>query len=245
MAAPDFQIQELLITYLARYVADAGHVVTGAISPIPAASALLAERRSGGSLRATILGSRTRFPFTNGGVELFDAAGRGRVDVFFLSGGQIDGEANLNLVGTGDYPHADTRFPGSFGSAYMYFVVPRVILFREEHSPRVLVPKVDFVSAPGTSPPHVERRGGPSLLITNLAIMTFDKTKARFRLESVHPGVSVEDVIEATGFTFDHDENVPQTEIPTAKDLEEIRGPVRDALAETYPKFAGRLGAAA
>lgn len=243
--APDYQINELLITYLARYVADAGHVVTGAISPIPAASALLAERRAGGRLRATILGSRTRFPFTNGGVELFDAAGRGRIDVFFLSGGQIDGEANLNLVGTGAYPRSETRFPGSFGSAYMYFTVPRVILFREEHSPRVLVPKVDFISAPGVSPPEVTRRGGPSLLITNLAVMTFDKTRARFRLDSVHPGVTVDEVTAATGFAFDRPERVPETPRPTAEDLAEIRGPVRQALAETYPKFADRLGTAA
>ena len=50
--------------------------------------------------------------------------------------------ANINLVGIGDvddYPRAQARFPGSFGSSYLYFVVPRVILFREEHTPRTLV----------------------------------------------------------------------------------------------------------
>jgi glutaconate CoA-transferase subunit B len=44
------------------------------------------------------------------------------------------------------------RWPGSFGSAYMYFLVPRVILFREEHTRRVMVPKVDFVSARALRP---------------------------------------------------------------------------------------------
>src|SRR5262249_37935064 len=75
--------------------------------------------------------------------ELFDCAGQGRIDVFFLSGGQIDGQGNVNLVSTGDYEHPKVRFPGSFGSAYLYYVVPKVILFRTEHSRRTLVPKVD------------------------------------------------------------------------------------------------------
>ncbi len=67
--------------------------------------------------------------------------------MFFLSGGQIDGHGNINLVEIGDYAHPKVRFPGSFGSAYLYYVVPKVILFRTEHSRRTLVPRVDFISA--------------------------------------------------------------------------------------------------
>ena len=52
------------------------------------------------------------------------------MDVFFLSGAQIDGEANVNLVSIGDYKKPNARFSGSFGSAYLYMLVPRVILFR-------------------------------------------------------------------------------------------------------------------
>src|SRR5580698_9570672 len=77
---------------------------------------------------------------TVGARELFDCAGQGRIDVFFLSGGQIDGEGNINLVSVGDYERPKARFPGSFGSAYLYYVVPKVILFRVEHSRRTLVP---------------------------------------------------------------------------------------------------------
>jgi hypothetical protein len=67
---------------------------------------------------------------------------------------------NINLVCTGAYPATDVRWPGSFGSAYLYHLVLRVILFREEHSPRVFVPKVDFISAAATTP-EAKRRGGP------------------------------------------------------------------------------------
>ena len=101
----------------------------------------------------SLLQSRKHNFFTDGARELFDCAGQGRIDVFFLSGGQIDGQGNINLVAIGDYAHPKVRFPGSFGSAYLYYVVPKVILFRTEHSRRTLVPKVDFISAPGVSEP--------------------------------------------------------------------------------------------
>src|SRR6185312_14434004 len=110
--------------------------------------------------------------------------GQGRIDVFFLSGGQIDGAGNVNLVSIGDDDKPKVRFPGSFGSAHLYFVVPKVILFRTEHSRRTLVPKVDFISAPGTSPDNVYRPGGPVALVTNRCFFTFEKTRGCFRLAS-------------------------------------------------------------
>ena len=154
----DFRQEELLAEVIAGLIGDARHVAVGASSPIPAAAALLARERGGGRPHVSLLGSRRQSFFTDGGCELFDCAGQGRVDVFFLSGAQIDGEGNINLVSVGDYEHPKARFPGSFGSTYLYYVVPKVILFRLEHSRRTLVPKVDFISAPGTSPAHVHRR---------------------------------------------------------------------------------------
>ena len=58
----------------------------------------------GGALRVSVLGSARHNPFTDGGRELFDCAAQGRIDAFFLGGGQIDGAANINLVGVGGYP---------------------------------------------------------------------------------------------------------------------------------------------
>jgi len=94
------------------------------------------------------------------------------------------------------------RFPGSFGSGYLYYVVPKVILFRLEHSRRTLVPKVSFISAPGGSAENVHRPGGPVGLITNRCLFSFDRAAKRFTLASVHPGHTVEEVIENTGFEF-------------------------------------------
>jgi len=231
----------LLIDVLARLLAGAGHVAVGALSPIPGTAALLARALSGGAMRVTVLGSSRHNAFTDGGRELFDCAAQGRIDAFFLGGGQIDGGANLNLVGTGSYPRVATRFPGSFGSAYLYFMIPRVILFREEHSPRVLVPKVDFISAPGASEAGVWRRGGPVALVTGRAVFAFDRARRRFRLTSVHPGETVAGIVAATGFDFDHAETVPETPAPAPEIAALINGPVGREIAETYPGFARRL----
>lgn len=240
MSRVEYSGEELLICALARMLTDCRSVAAGNSSPIPGAAALLAEAVTNGRCRAMILGSDRHNPFNDGGPELFDRAGQGRIDAFFLGGGEIDGEANINLVGTGDYPASTMRFPGCFGSAYLYFMVPKVILFREEHSPRTLVPRVDFISAPGWSPAGVHRPGGPYALVTSLAMFLFERGHRRFRLQSVHPGHTVDEVREATGFEFHCPDQVPETTPPEPERLALIRGPVRDAIAETYPEFANR-----
>lgn len=233
--------EEFLITAIARLLQtpDVRHVAVGAASPIPGAAALLARHVNGGtSPRVALIHGKATNPFTDGGREIFDAAGQGRIDVFFLGGVQIDGEANINLVGTGEYPQVDKRFPGSFGSAFMYFTVPKVILFRPEHTRRVFVPKVDFISAPGVSDPDVRRPGGPKYLVTELCIMSFDAARRRFRLESVTPGVTVEEIKDNTGFDFDVPENVGETPAPEEDRLALLRSSVGLQIADTYPGFA-------
>jgi glutaconate CoA-transferase, subunit B len=240
-----YRPEELLIGTLASMLAGLRHVAVGAASPIPGAAALLARATDPG-LRVSILGSERHNPFTDGGRELFDCAAQGRIDAFFLGGGQIDGSADINLVGVGGYPRSRVRWPGSFGSAYLYFLVPRVILFREEHTARVLVPKVEFVSAPGTSPAEIDRPGGPYALVTGRCVFRFDTEGRRFRLASVHPGHTVDEVAHHTGFTYDVPDQVPLTPTPTAETLALIRGRIGAEIAETYPAFAARvLGARA
>jgi glutaconate CoA-transferase subunit B len=236
----DHRPQELLIDVLAGMLAGLRHVAVGAASPIPGAAALLARARDPG-LRVSILGSERHNPFTDGGRELFDCAAQGRIDAFFLGGGQIDGGADINLVGVGGYPRSRVRWPGSFGSAYLYFLVPRVILFREEHTARVLVPKVEFVSAPGTSAAGVDRPGGPYALVTGRCVFRFDANRRRFRLASVHPGHTTGEIAHHTGFEYDVPDEVPSTRPPSVETLALIRGRIGAEIAETYPAFAARV----
>jgi len=236
-----FRIEELLADVVARLIGDARHVAVGNASPIPATAALLARAQGGGRPYVSLLQSRKHNFFTDGGRELFDCAGQGRIDVFFLSGGEIDGEGNINLVGIGDHDRPSVRFPGSFGSAHLYYVVPKVILFRTEHSRRTLVPRVGFVSAPGTSPDNLYRPGGPIALVTNRCVFGFDKARRRFRLDSVHPGHTVDEVAEHTGFAFDRPASVAETEPPSAEALRLMREVVAPELAEVYPQFAAAV----
>jgi glutaconate CoA-transferase, subunit B len=236
--AVPYREEELLADAIAGLIGDACHAAIGASSPIPAAAAMLARERGRGRPYVSLLGSRRQSFFTDGGRELFDCAGQGRIDVFFLSGGQIDGAGNINLVSIGDYEHPKVRFPGSFGSSYMYYVVPKVILFRLEHTRRTLVEKVDFVSAPGTSADNAYRPGGPIALITNRCLFAFDRARKCFRLASVHPGHSVAEVIEHTGFDFDRPANVAVTPTPSPEALRLLRTVVAPQLTEVYPQFA-------
>ena len=237
------QPEERLITAIAALILDPAappvrHAAVGAASPIPAAACWLV-RLSGHQLRLSFLHRRVGNPFTEGSRELFDLAGQGRLDLFFLGGGQIDGQANINLLGAGAWPGTAARFPGSFGSAFMYMTVPRTILFREEHSRRVLVPRVDLVSAPGVSPPGQFRRGTAQALVTGRCVFRFDG--ARFTLASVHPGESPASIRAETGFDYAEPAQVPTTADPSSDQLELLRGPIREQMQGTYPAFCNRV----
>jgi glutaconate CoA-transferase subunit B len=231
-----FTHEEFLAATLARLVSGSRTIAVGSNSPIPAAATFLAQELAAQPVAVSILGSARHNPFTDGGRELFDFAAQGRLDSFFLGGGQIDGNGNVNLVGIGGYPASPVRFPGCYGSAYLYSLVPNVILFREEHSPRVLVPSVDFVSAAGKSAGF--RPGGPTHLVTGRAVFRF--VEDRFVLASLHPGETLDGVRAATGFAFHTSPDLNTTPRPTPRELDILRGPVALGLADLYPRFVAR-----
>ena len=240
----DIKREELLISQLSDLLVNDKHVAVGAASPIPGAAALLAKEEAklvNKRLRVTILHSNKYNNFTDGARELFDCAAQGRIDTFFLGGVQIDGQANINLVGTGSYPKIEKRFPGSFGSALMYFVVPQIILFREEHSPRTLVDQVDFVSAPGVSDENIYRPGGPKYLLTNRALFKFNKDLKKFSLLKLNQNQTIQDIKELTGFKFDISENISDMLDPDTSRLKILRDKIAPMVSEFYPEFTNRI----
>ena len=240
----DIKREELLISQLSDLLVNDKHVAVGAASPIPGAAALLAKEEAkliNKRLRVTILHSNKYNNFTDGARELFDCAAQGRIDTFFLGGVQIDGQANINLVGTGTYPKIEKRFPGSFGSALMYFVVPQIILFREEHSPRTLVDQVDFISAPGASDENIYRPGGPKYLLTNRALFKFNKDLKNFSLLKLNQNQTIQDIKELTGFKFDISENISDMLNPDTTRLKTLRDKIAPMVSEFYPEFTNRI----
>jgi glutaconate CoA-transferase subunit B len=233
---PSHTAEELMACVMARAIGDGERAGVGVNSPIPAAAVLLAARTHAPRLRYRLPGVDGTTPFI-GSKEFFDYAQSGKLDVFFLSGVQIDEAANLNLHVLGDPEHPRRRFPGAFGSAVLYYVVPRVIVFRTEHSPRVFVPHVDFVTAGGETEPGVPRTGGPWLVVTPRAVLSYRQDAGRLELASFHPGESVGSVQAQTGFPLAAREDVHETPPPTAEELRVLREEVYPRLSGRYPVF--------
>lgn len=230
---------------IAREVRDGETVAVGTLAPIPASGALLARFTHAPRATVVIMNHPDYWPFRNGSKEFYDFAQRGKFDLFFLSGGQIDRHGNLNLIAVGDPARPRVRFPGGAGAAMLYYLPRRVIVFRAEHAPRVFVERVDTVASPGSSPPDVVRPGGPWKVVTPLCVFGFDRARARLVVESVHPGVTRDELQRRTGFPLEYDPAAGTTPPPTPRELDVLRTGVREAVAKIYPRFAeaafGRL----
>ncbi|MHC1567903.1 MAG: CoA-transferase subunit beta [Candidatus Syntropharchaeia archaeon] len=157
-----------------------------------------------------------------------------RRDFFFVGGIQIDKFGNINLIGIGDYPALKLRGPGTAGLAIASAISKRFYIYTRSHDRRVFVDRVQYRSGVG----HFEGKGmreklnlfgnGPEFVITPLAVLDFDEEK-RMRIRSVHPGHTVEEVVENTGFDLVIPEKVPETEPPSSRELEILRDKVDKA----------------
>jgi len=233
--------EETMIGALARQVKDGDWAACGTLSPMPAAALWLAQRTCAPRAQVFVAGSPD-WPFEGEWQGFFDLAQAGRLNLFFLSGAQIDGRGNINLMSIGPYEKPKVRLPGGAGSAILAYVVERVVLFKTEHTARGLVAAVDTVTAPGYTPELSpwQRPGRITALVTPKCVFNFSQPHP-MQLASLHPGVSLEEVRAATGFTFEAPAEVPVTPPlnPEARRL--LYGPVREKLAQAYPHFAARL----
>jgi len=153
--------------------------------------------------------------------DLFDLEMKGAFDVMFLSGLQIDRYGNVNLVGLGPWSAPRVRGPGSVGLELAPRARRRVAFFRR-HTRQVFVERVDFISAPGYA--HSLMADGSFWIVTDLAVMNFD-AEGRVQVVSLHPGVTMEQVREQTGFELvvPRGDLVPTTPPPTPEELTLLR----------------------
>jgi glutaconate CoA-transferase subunit B len=226
-----------MIVTMSREVRDWETVGVGALSPIPAASCILAEQTHAPHAEIIILGSEEYYPFSGGTSQFHFLAQRGELDLFFVSGIQIDKEGNFNLHVIGDDKSPKVRMPGAYGTGMLYYMVRRTVLFRTEHTQRTLVERVDFVTGAGVTPDSVYRLGGPTKLVTPMAVLSFEREPLGWRVESIHPGYSLEDVRGNTGFVLKAPEPMSQTPLPTEEQLHKLRTVVKEKVARIYPDF--------
>lgn len=146
----------------------------------------------------------------------------GKMDIGFVTAPQIDMYGNFNIVSIGDYGHPKVRFPGVLAQADHFAYAKRVFAVMQ-HDKRTFVEHVDFVSGVGHKNREGLKGGGPAYIFTQLSVLDFDPESGRMRLVSVHPGVSVQEVIDNTGFELIIPAHVPETVPPTDEDLKLIR----------------------
>jgi glutaconate CoA-transferase subunit B len=159
----------------------------------------------------------------------------GFTDYAFLGAAQMDMYGNLNTTVIGDYGAPKVRLPGSGGGNDAGSLCRRTIILMR-HDRRRFVEKLDFLTTPGfiTGPGVREESGlpantGPYRVISQLGVMDFEPETKRMRLISVHPGVSVEEVLENTSFELLVHDKVMETEAPTQEELELLRNEVDSA----------------
>jgi len=151
---------------------------------------------------------------------------RGLIDVGFLQGVQIDRFGNLNTTVIGDYQHPVVRLPGSGGACEIAILAKRVFVIAPQ-SKRSFPERVDFITSPGfVYGPEGRRKlglpgGGPVMVITNLGCYEF--SEGEMVLTSLHPGCTVEQVRENTGWDVHICPQLRTTEIPSAEELRIIR----------------------
>lgn len=236
---PNFTLDELLMTTMSKEVKDGVFTAVGTLSPVPAAACILASLTTAKHAKLIILGD-PESPLDRGSSQLFDMAQRGVIDLFFLSFVQMDADCNLNLTVIGDHEKPRIRFPGGAGSSMLYHMVKRIVIFKMSHTRKDFVPKVDFITCSGFGAElnEFQRPGGPDKIITNIAVLKVDRGKKKIRLESVHPGISVQQVIENTGFEIHIPSRVAETACPTTEELTLLRTVVKERLSRTYPEYS-------
>jgi len=234
----DLTTEEYLAFLISKEVRDREIVCVGTLSPVPLMGTLLAKMTFAKSAKLMVFGNEEQ-PLVDGSKELFDLAQRGKLGLMFLSGAQIDGEGNINLTCIGDYASPKVRLPGGAGSAMLYYMSRRTVLFSMNHTTRVFVPEVDFITSKGydDSP---WRLGGLTKVVTPLCVFAFNWETGFLEVESIHRGVTPHELIENTGFPI-NPEGCPASPLPTENAISLLRNDVLEETGKVYPQFIKQL----
>jgi glutaconate CoA-transferase subunit B len=248
MTDQPFTKTELMICVAARLFADGTTAFIG--TGIPMLAAMLATKTSApnlipvfefGGLGAILddlpraVGEARTFHkglLAAGICELMETAQRGFIDYGFLGGAQIDPYGNLNSTTIGEHDHPKARLPGSGGGNDVGSQCWMTVAIMQ-HDKRRFVPKLDFVTTPGylTGPNARDEAGLPKgtrpiNVVSTLALMDYDGGPGgtcRMRLAATHPGVTVDEVIENTGFELIIPDRVKVNDPPSAEELRLLR----------------------
>lgn len=152
----------------------------------------------------------------------------GRVDVGFLGAAQVDRFGNINTTVVGDYHHPKVRLPGAGGAPEIAGSAKQVLIILKQ-SARAFVEKLDFITSVGHGEGGDSRKRlglpgeGPVGIITDLCVMEPEAVTHEFVVTAVHPGVTREQVIAATGWPVRFAADLEYSAAPTAYELDALR----------------------
>ncbi len=243
-SANNYNLSQLMVTAAAREIADAEVVFVG--MRLPLLGFLLAKStHAPGAVGVYELGIVRDTPapaplMTMGDLpnlcraqwlaDTADAMGllqQGAVDLSFIGGAQVDRYGNLNTSYIGGIESVETRLPGSGGACDLACLAKRHIIVMS-HEKRRFVPRVDYITSPGFGNGRGWRekmglpRGGPAAVITTMGVLRFDPAGGEMVLSSVHPGVTVAQIRQNTGWSLQVAHDLVQTPKPTQRELEMI-----------------------
>lgn len=153
---------------------------------------------------------------------------KGRVSLGFIGGAEVDRFGNLNTTYIGGKKNVRVRLPGSGGGSDIASLSKRLVILMN-HEKRRFLKKVSYVTSPGFGEGgswrkrHGLRGGGPCAVITTKGILRFDSDTHEMILQSVHPGVTLEDVLQNTGWDLKWAPHLQTTKPPTESELRIIR----------------------
>ena len=150
--------------------------------------------------------------------EAFDLAQRGELDVMFLGAAQVDRFGNTNLSLIGDVKKPKVVLPGGAASAFLMPITPKVVIWVTRHSNKVFVEEVDFVTGQGYNHRSDEYKRNEIVVISNLAVMNFKNPERVMQIQHYHPGHTVDEIKENTGFDLRVAPDVTETPTP-AQDI--------------------------
>ncbi len=241
----NYTLSELMVTSAAREIMDGEVIFVGMRLPLLGflvAKALYAPNATGIYELGLVRDDPAPAPILTMGdlpnlcnatwlSDTFDMMGllqQGRVDASFIGGAQVDRFGNLNTSYVGEYGNPATRLPGSGGACDLACLAKRHIIIMSHRKHR-FVEKVDFITSPGFGTGYDWRerqgliRGGPATVITDKAVLKFDAVTKEMILVSVHPEVSIDEVMASTGWELQTVSSVSQTEAPTEMELAALR----------------------
>ncbi|PSL07962.1 CoA-transferase subunit beta [Cecembia rubra] len=164
----------------------------------------------------------------------------GKVDVGFLGGAQIDKFGNINSTVIGPYKKPKVRLPGAGGAPEIASNAKNTFVIMK-HNIRAFVEKVDFITSAGYLNGGDERRKmgipgeGPQCIITDMGILRPNPESKEFELTSIHPGISIQEIKDNTGWDLKISENLAVTEVPSLEYLHVLRDlQYRTSIAHTH-----------